>query len=64
MFLTAELSFVIYILASNEENNATFMAPDEIGLAIFLAEMAGVDCTLGNLTLCRTSVHTYFYTLC
>ena len=38
MFLTAELVFVIFMLAS-EKHRATFIAPVGIGLALFIIEM-------------------------
>ena len=40
MFLTALLVFVILMLAA-EKHNATFIAPIGIGLALFVAELAG-----------------------
>jgi aquaporin rerated protein, other eukaryote len=40
MFLTALLVFVILMLAA-EKHHATFMAPIGIGLALFVAELAG-----------------------
>ena len=40
MFLTALLVFVILMLAA-EKHNATFIAPVGIGLALFVAELAG-----------------------
>ena len=41
MFLTAELIFTIFMLAA-EKSRATFVAPVGIGLALFIAELAGV----------------------
>lgn len=41
MFLTAELVFTIFMLAV-EKSKATFLAPVGIGLALFVAELAGV----------------------
>lgn len=41
MFLTAELIFTIFMLAV-EKSKATFLAPIGIGLALFIAELAGV----------------------
>ncbi len=43
MFLTALLVFVILMLAA-EKHNATFIAPVGIGLALFVAELAGTCC--------------------
>ena len=40
MFLTFELVFMIFMLAA-EKNKATFIAPIGIGLALFVAELAG-----------------------
>ena len=40
MFLTCELVFVILMLAA-EKSKTTFMAPIGIGLALFVAELAG-----------------------
>lgn len=40
MFLTAQLVFCIFMLAA-EKHRSTFMAPIGIGLALFIAEMAG-----------------------
>ena len=40
MFLTAELIFVIFMLAA-EKNRATFIAPLGIGLSLFVAELSG-----------------------
>ena len=41
MFLTAELVFTVLMLAA-EKTKATFIAPVGIGLALFVAELAGV----------------------
>lgn len=41
MFLTALLVFVILMLAA-EKHNATYIAPVGIGLALFVAELAGM----------------------
>ena len=41
MFLTAELIFTIFMLAV-EKNRSTFLAPIGVGLALFIAELAGV----------------------
>ena len=40
MFLTAELVFAIFMLAA-EKHKGTFIAPVGIGLALFIAELAG-----------------------
>lgn len=40
MLLTAELIFCIFMLAA-EKHKATFLAPVGIGLALFIAELAG-----------------------
>jgi aquaporin related protein len=40
MFLTAELVFTILMLAA-EKHKATFLAPVGIGIALFVAELAG-----------------------
>ena len=40
MFLTAMLIFTIFMLAA-EKHRATFLAPIGIGLALFIAELAG-----------------------
>lgn len=50
MFLTAELIFTIFLLAA-EKHRATFLAPIGIGLALFIAELAGVRFTGGMLRL-------------
>ena len=46
MFLTAELIFTIFMLAA-EKHKGTFLAPVGIGLALFIAELAGVYFTGG-----------------
>lgn len=51
--LTAELVFTIYMLAA-EKHRATFMAPIGIGLALFVAEMVGVQFTGGSLNPARS----------
>jgi len=53
MFLTAELVFVIFMLAA-EKHKATFLAPVGIGLALFVAEMTGVYFTGGSLNPARS----------
>ncbi len=40
MFLTAELIFTVLMLAA-EKSRATFIAPVGIGMALFVAELAG-----------------------
>ncbi len=47
MFLTAMLVFTILMLAA-EKHKGTFLAPIGIGLALFVAEMAGVYYTGGG----------------
>jgi aquaporin related protein len=46
MFLTAQLIFCIFMLAA-EKHRSTFIAPIGIGLALFIAELAGKR-RLGN----------------
>lgn len=41
MFLTAQLVFCIFMLAA-EKHRSTFIAPIGIGLALFVAELAGM----------------------
>ena len=53
MFLTFELVFTILMLAA-EKHKGTFLAPIGIGLALFIAELAGVYFTGGELPLNRT----------
>ena len=53
MFLTAELVFTIFMLAA-EKHKGTFIAPVGIGLALFIAELAGVFYTGGMFTLWLT----------
>ncbi|KAI8937974.1 hypothetical protein NX059_005654 [Plenodomus lindquistii] len=53
MFLTALLVFGIFMLAA-EKHRSTFIAPIGIGLALFVAEMAGVYFTGGSLNPART----------
>lgn len=53
MFLTAELVFTIFMLAV-EKHKATFIAPVGIGLALFVAELAGVYFTGGSLNPARS----------
>ncbi|KLU92010.1 aquaporin [Magnaporthiopsis poae ATCC 64411] len=51
--LTAELVFTIFMLAK-EKHKANYMAPIGIGLALFIAEMAGVPYTGGSLNPARS----------
>ncbi|ORY56141.1 aquaporin [Pseudomassariella vexata] len=51
--LTAELVFTIFMLAK-EKHRGTFMAPVGIGLALFIAEMVGVQFTGGSLNPARS----------
>lgn len=53
MFLTAELIFVVFMLAA-EKHKATFLAPVGIGLALFVCEMTGVYFTGGSLNPARS----------
>jgi aquaporin related protein len=53
MFMTAELVFVVFMLAA-EKHKATFLAPIGIGLALFIAELAGVYYTGGSLNPARS----------
>lgn len=53
MFLTAELVFVVFMLAA-EKHKATFLAPIGIGLALFVAELTGVYFTGGSLNPARS----------
>ncbi|KAF2709836.1 aquaporin-like protein [Pleomassaria siparia CBS 279.74] len=52
-FLTAELIFCIFMLAA-EKHKATFVAPVGIGMALFIAELAGVYFTGGSLNPARS----------
>lgn len=51
--LTSELIFTIFMLAK-EKHRATFIAPVGIGLALFIAEMVGVQFTGGSLNPARS----------
>ncbi|CRJ80294.1 hypothetical protein BN1708_000208 [Verticillium longisporum] len=51
--LTAELVFTIFMLAK-EKHRATFIAPVGIGLALFIAELVGVQFTGGSLNPARS----------
>ncbi|KAJ4992658.1 MIP family channel protein [Stagonosporopsis vannaccii] len=53
MFLTALLIFCIFMLAA-EKHRATFIAPIGIGLALFVAELAGVLYTGASLNPARS----------
>ncbi|CAI6335897.1 unnamed protein product [Periconia digitata] len=53
MLLTTELIFCIFMLAA-EKHKATFLAPIGIGLALFIAELAGVYFTGGSLNPARS----------
>lgn len=53
MFLTAELVFVVFMLAA-EKHKATFLAPVGIGLALFVCELCGVYFTGGSLNPARS----------
>lgn len=53
MFMTAELVFVVLMLAA-EKSKDTFIAPIGIGLALFVAMMGGVYYTGGSLNPTRS----------
>jgi len=53
VFLTAFLVFTILMLAA-EKHKATYIAPIGIGLALFVAEMTGVNFTGGSLNPTRS----------
>lgn len=53
MFLTALLLITIFMLAA-EKSKVTFIAPFGIGLALFVAELAGVYYTGGSLNPARS----------
>lgn len=53
MFLTAQLVFTIFMLAT-EKHKATFIAPIGIGLSLFIAELLGVFYTGGSLNPARS----------
>ncbi|KAF2192530.1 aquaporin-like protein [Zopfia rhizophila CBS 207.26] len=53
MLLTAGLIFTIFMLAA-ERYKATFLAPIGIGLALFIAELAGIYFTGGSLNPARS----------
>ncbi|KAK7920750.1 hypothetical protein PG985_008772 [Apiospora marii] len=51
--LTAELVFTIFMMAK-EKHKATYLAPVAIGMALFIAEMVGVQFTGGSLNPARS----------
>jgi len=53
MFLTALLIFIVLMLAA-EKSKDTYIAPLVIGLALFVAEIAGVYYTGGSLNPTRS----------
>lgn len=53
MFLTAQLVFTIFMLAT-EKHQATFIAPIGIGLSLFIAELLGVYYTGGSVNPARS----------
>ncbi|KAK3331468.1 aquaporin-like protein [Apodospora peruviana] len=53
MFLTAQLVFVIIMVAA-EKHKSTFLAPVAIGVAFFLCELVGVYFTGGSLNPARS----------
>jgi len=53
MFLTAQLVFVIIMLAA-EKHRSTYLAPVAIGVAFFLTELVGVYFTGGSLNFARS----------
>ncbi|KAK2602883.1 hypothetical protein N8I77_009385 [Diaporthe amygdali] len=53
MFMTAQLIFVILMLAA-EKSKDTFIAPVGIGLALFICELTGVYYTGGSLNPARS----------
>ncbi|KAH8723737.1 aquaporin-like protein [Phaeosphaeriaceae sp. PMI808] len=52
MFLTAQLVFKIFMLAT-EKHEGTFIAPADIGLSLFVAEFMGVFYTGGSVNIAR-----------
>lgn len=63
MFMTAELVFVVFMLAA-EKHKATLLAPVGIGVALFMAELAGVYYAGGSLNPARSlgpavALHTF-----
>lgn len=53
MFLTAQLVFTIFMLAT-EKHEGTFIAPVGIGLSLFVAELMGVYYTGGSVNPARS----------
>ncbi|KAH7323955.1 aquaporin-like protein [Rhexocercosporidium sp. MPI-PUGE-AT-0058] len=53
MLLTAQLAFVIFMLAA-EQHAATYLAPLGIGLSFFVAELVGIFWTGGSLNPVRS----------
>jgi aquaporin related protein len=53
MFLTAQLVFTIFMLAT-EKHEGTFIAPLGIGLSLFVAELMGVYYTGGSVNPARS----------
>ncbi|KAH9872976.1 hypothetical protein J1614_005371, partial [Plenodomus biglobosus] len=53
MFLTAQLVFTIFMLAT-EKHEGTFIAPVGIGLSLFVAELMGVFYTGGSVNPARS----------
>lgn len=53
MFLTAQLVFTIFMLAT-EKHQGTFVAPIGIGLSLFIAELLGVFYTGGSVNPARS----------
>lgn len=53
MFLTAQLVFVIFMLAV-EKHKSTFLASFGIGLAVIVAQMVGIYYTGASLNPART----------
>jgi aquaporin related protein len=51
MFMTAELTFVVLMLAA-EKSKDTFLAPIGIGLALFVAMMGGAFYSTHSFTPC------------
>lgn len=59
MFMTAELVFVILMLAA-EKSKDTFLAPIGIGLALFICELAGKSESIPIVQFCsHRKVNTY-----
>jgi aquaporin related protein len=52
MFMTAELVFVVLMLAA-EKSKDTFIAPVGIGLALFVAMMGGMLSPLSSANVCN-----------